>query len=498
MERVSDRILDFKAFEKNLFLEACRVARRLMREHLENLDERISETRDTKRYRLVDRRHTTIKTIMGEAGFDRSYYRDRETGRYVFLLDEAIGIGSGYGLASENLAEQVVIQCTDKAFRRAASDMGSLTGQGISAMGAWGIFQRYGDKIGEQEKRLKELGDCGKTGQLGNVQSRVLFEEFDDVWLPMQKEKRKRRGAATERGSAGSGGGGKEKKTGKKPMHVGISYTGSAQSADGRYSNENKMAYASFGDVPEFVSKFETLQNHCYDMDGVERRVTNGDGEKWIRSVAEEHESILQLDPYHRSRAVIKAVSDGNDRSRLFDALGEKDVDKALGVAWELFEKESDDKKRKRLGELCAYFGNNSDILLTWSERGIELPPPPDGVSYRNLGTQEPNNCNLITSRMKRRKGSWSEAGGNNMAKILCYRNTIGLDAILGSLPEPEPAEPWLEPLSAAKSPKHDGEGYGADWLQAPMPFEQASKTHGRDSIRNMFKMQPLSQMAFR
>ena len=83
------------------------------------------------------------------------------------------------------------------------------------------------------------------------------------------------------------------------------------------------------------------------------------------------------------------------------------------------------------------------------------------------------------------------------MAQILCFRNTVGLDAILGTLPEPPPAEAWLEPLSAAKSPQHDGRGYGADWLYAEMPFENAFRTNGREAIRNMLRLRPLSQLPF-
>jgi hypothetical protein len=83
------------------------------------------------------------------------------------------------------------------------------------------------------------------------------------------------------------------------------------------------------------------------------------------------------------------------------------------------------------------------------------------------------------------------------MAKILCFRNTVGLDAILGALPEPLPSEARAEPLSAAKAPQHDGKGYAADWLYAQMPFEDAFRTHGREAIRSMLRLRPLSQLPF-
>jgi len=495
MKTITEGQPDFKTFEREIFEIMCQIACELMRIYLEIRDLSIMGLRDTKEYRYVDKRQTTIKTIMGEVTFSRVYYKKR-SGGYVFLLDEALGLDSGYGLVSENLAEQIVVECTDKSFRKAADSITSNTMQGISRMGVWNVFQRFGEAIELQEARLKELDEGGSTGHLGNVASRVIFNEFDDVWVNFQKEKRRDR-ANTAKDAPENADKKAKKKTGKKPVHVGIAYTGWTQEKDGRYSTADKVAYASTGNISVFTSMFETLLRHCFDMDGVERMVTNGDGEQWIRTEAEANDSILQLDPYHRSKAVIKAVRDKGDRKRLFEAIGEKDVEKALDTICDLIIKTQDESAFKKRVELYNYFSNNGDILLTWQERGIELPDPPEGVTYRNLGVQEPSNCTLITQRMKHRKGSWSEKGGDHMAKILCFRNTIGLDTILGILPEPPTYESWTEPLSAAKAPQHDGKGYGADWLFAEMPFEQEFKTKGHKAIRDMLRLRPMTELPF-
>ena len=496
MTNIAEEELDFKVFERGIFEIMCRVACELMRIYLELRDLRILGTRDSKEYRYVGKRATTVKTIMGEVTYSRVYYK-RKSGGYVFLLDEAMGIGCGCGLVSENLAEQIVAECTEKSFRKAAGSVSNNTGQSISRMGAWNVFQMYGEAVARQEGRLKELDEGGSTGHLGNVPSRVVFDEYDDVWVSMQKgERQKRGGGAAE--AAEEGDKAPKKKTGKKPIHVGAAYTGWLQEKDGRYSTADKVAYASFGDVSKFTSMFESLLRHCYDMDGVERRVTNGDGEQWVKTVAESNDSILQLDPYHRSQAVIKAVGDKDDRKAVFEAICGKDVGKALNIIQGLGAKAQDEKPRKKLGELYTYFNNNRDSLLTWQERGIELPAPPEGVEYRNLGVQESSNCTLITQRMKHRRGSWSPEGGGHMARILCFQNTVGLDAIMGPLPEPPAPNAWIEPLSAAKAPQHDGKGYDGGWLHAEMPFEQAFKTHGREAIRNMLRMKPLSQLTFK
>jgi hypothetical protein len=490
MNNITEGIMEFKTLEQRIFKAMCQAACETMRQSLQRCDQIIKALRDTKEYALVDpAREKTIKTKMGEVAYRRAYYR-KKSGGYVFLLDEAMGIESGCGLVSENLAEQIVVECTEKSFRKAADTISNLTGQTISAMGAWNVLQQYGEKVEAREKRLRELDSCGVTGQLGNVGSRVIFQEMDDVWLSMQKEKRQKAGAP-----AGEG----VKKPGKKPVHVATAYTGWAQEKDGRYMTVDKIDYASFRDAKGFVSDFEALLRHRFDMDGVERRVANGDGASWIRAAAEDSDAVFQLDPFHRSRAVIRAVSDKEARKAVFDAIREKDAGKALRAVCDLIGKAADNASREKLVKLFGYFSDNKDCLLTWQERGIELPAPPAGVVYRNLGVQEASNCDLITHRMKHRKGSWSVQGAGHMAKILSFRHTIGFDAMLGPMPEPGP-EPFgtlPEPLSAAKTPLCDGKGNGGEWLHAGMPFDQAFATHGREAIRGLLSQRPLSDLSF-
>jgi len=489
MTTISEGVLDFKTIERNLFDTMCRVACEELAKILGWFDLSIKGVRDKDEYRLKDNRTTTVKTIFGEVKFSRGYYKKR-TGGYTFLLDEALGIFGDCGLVSKNMIEHIVIECTEKSFRNAALGVSNNTGQSISGMGAWNVVQQYGQAFEQQELSLQRLYDSGSTGHLSNVSTKVLFEEFDDVWISRQQETRRKKDEVL----AGKK---KQPKIGKKPMHVGVAYTGWEQIGNGRYRTTDKIAYASFESSSAFITAFETLLHNVFDMDGVERRITNGDGESWIRTTSETKDTILQLDTYHRNERVVKSVSEKSDKREIFKAIRAKDVDKAISAISELVFEAEDEKTIKKLIDLYNYFNNNRDILLTWSARGIELPKPPDGITYRNMGVMESNNNCLITQRMKHRKGSWTKSGANNMAKILCLRNTIGFDSILGNLPEPEESDYWVEPLSASKSPEYDGKGYGADWLYAQMPFEQTFKTHGREAIRNMLRMKPLTEVPF-
>jgi hypothetical protein len=488
MNNITEGIMDFKSLERTIFIELCKAACQVIAEYLQRWDQIIMARRDTNEYRSVGLRPTSTKTVMGTVHYERWYYRKRGGG-YTFLLDEAMGTAGGHGMVSENLAEQVLLECADKSFRKAADSIGSLTGQTISRMGAWNVVQGFGGAVQKQEGRLEELDSEGVTGQLGNVPCPVLFSEMDDVWLNMQRGERRKAGAPA---------GKRRKRVGMRPMHIATTYTGWIQMDDGRHMTANKFAYAGFGDSAAFTSMFEVLLRQRFDMDGVERHIANGDGEAWVRAFAENNDAILQLDPFHRGQAIMRAVKGKADRKAISDAFKEKNVEKALDIVGSLITNGSEEATLKKLVDLLTYLDNNRDSLLPWQDRGVRMPEPPKGITYRNLGTQEHSNCDLITQRMKHRKGAWSTKGANNMARLLCLRGTIGLGAMLGALPEPPRAMAAAGPLSAAKAPQHDGKGCDASWLRAGMPFEGAFVTAGREAIRGLLKQRPLSDLAYK
>ena len=487
MKTITEELQDFKSIEKIIFKIMCKVSCELMEGYLKICDQQVLAQRDTKEYRFIRFGTTTIKTLMGEVSYTRRYYK-KKTGEYVYLLDEALGIKDDCGLVSENLIEHMVVECSEKSYRKAAESITELTGQAISPMGIWSIFQQYGQRIEKQEERLKELSEAGIFGQIAEIIGAILFEEYDDVWLSTQKEKRHREGEPE---------GENQKKAGKKPLHVGIAYTGWRQAKDGRYNTVDKIAYASYEDIQSFLSGFEILKQQYFDIDGIQQRVTNGDGASWIRIAAENIDSILQLDPFHRDRAIIRAIRDKNEQNRVFEAINDKDIPKTLQIIYGMITEAQDESTIKKLGELYDYFYNNKDILLGWQERGLKFPEPPEGIVYRNLGVQESSNCNVITQRMKGRKASWSTKGAHHMAKVLCFRNTIGLDAIVGDLQELSPMAIPASALSAAKTPQYDGKGYGGAWLQAEMPFADVMTTNGRRAIQSLLSQRSISELRY-
>ena len=449
----------------------------MVRAILEAMDEKLCQERDSKKYRYVNKRQTTIKTKMGEVTYRRICYRvqDAEGKRHEYLLDKVLGMRSEYGLVSTALADKIVNECMDKSFRKAAKSISELTGQTISHGGAWNLVQRSGELVREQEERLEELRQAEVVS--GELESPVLFEELDGVWLCMQGKDRPKKGR-------------------KRELKIATGYAGWKETSKGRYETVEKVAYAGFDTPNEFYSKWEAVLASRYNTDEIEARILNGDGASWIKGTDED--VIIQLDPFHRSRAVIRGISDKEERKKVFALIRDKNIEELLQYLEALHKAVPDGREAKKTKELLDYFTSNKDSLLTWDERGVELPAPPEGVVYRRLGTQEHSNCDIIAQRMKHRKASWSLQGGGNMAKLLAYRATNGLNQILAPIRTSDfLSQEIRKPLSAAAAPKFDGKGTEPGLPHGGMPFADAFVTNGRKAIRNILAYKPVSTLAF-
>jgi len=164
----------------------------------------------------------------------------------------------------------------------------------------------------------------------------------------------------------------------------------------------------------------------------------------------------------------------------------------------ELAEEETEKKKLK---ELYEYFNSNKEGLLPYQERGLNLPTPPKGLEYRNLGTMEHHVCDGAAKRMKHQKASWSKAGAANLGRILCKKVCGNLYDTITTLSRAVLPERYIETiedtLSSAKAPKKDGRGYLYP-LRGRNPFTEAFMTNGRKVILNMLSDRSCSDLIYR
>ena len=102
---------------------------------------------------------------------------------------------------------------------------------------------------------------------------------------------------------------------------------------------------------------------------------------------------------------------------------------------------------------------------MPYQSQNLNLPVPPEGLAYRNMGTMENHVWSVIAKRMKHGHRSWSKRGGNHLAKILAKKCSGKLYEVTERLCRPvfeeeKVEELYGEILMSAKAPKKDGKGY--------------------------------------
>ena len=441
---LNDNGVSFKELEQYIFKTMCMKAVLSTKAILEEYDEFLRESRDKKRYRHKGLRKTTIKTIYGEVEYNRAIYECKgEDGlkSYVYLLDENIGLDS-IGLVSMNLAEHIVSNATELSYRASAKNISEMTGQTISAMGAWNVIQSLGEKVCEDEKRLVE---AHKEGLIqGENITPVLFEEMDGVVLSMQRT------------------GTKGKKV-KKEMKVSLAYEGWEEIGKDRFGLVGKVITAGFSDSKEFQACREAAIASEYNLDETHLRFLNGDSAPWIRNTVDK-DTVFQLDPYHKNQKIKARIPYKKAVSDIHYYLGMCDIE-GLFYYLEIYKNSlSDDAEIEGAERLIAYFERNRDGLLPYQARGLQIPENPKGLLQRNMGTIENHVWSVIAKRMKNNHTSWSKRGGNNLAKILAKKCSGKLNEVFEKIyiPKSVPVtEEELEikiPLRELK--KRVGKGY--------------------------------------
>lgn len=474
--------ISFNRLEKEIFEAACEMGCKLLANILEQIDKRISEEREKTKYRHKGRRKTTLKTLMGEVRFSRNVYEQiDEEGRktYVYLLDQQLGFDT-IGLMSTNLAEKIVENAAISSYRNASKNISELTGQNISHGGVWNVVQALGNKLKEEENKQIE---AAKSGQMyGEKEVRVLFEEADGVYINIQGQDR------TETGK-------------KQEMKVAVTYEGWKESSKNRYELINKRACAGFENVDTFYKIKEAKIAKEYNIDEIQMRILNGDGASWIKHGIDDT-THYQLDPFHKHKAIVRKVRNEEQRKTIIGLLAENEIDKTLGYIEALANSVEEEKEEKKLRELYTYFNENKHGMLPYQARGLDIPSPPKGVIYRNLGTMEHHICDIIAQRMKHRKASWSINGAGNLGKLLAAKASRQLYEVIETFSKivlpAEKSRQMIEILSAAKAPRKEGKGKDGNIHKGQVPFNNCQMTNGRKAIRSMLAMRTFSDLVYR
>ena len=472
---VEEKLVSFKELEKKVFKFVCELGCEILRIMLERYDEELAEERDKSVLRNKGRKGITIKTLCGEVEYRRRVYQTKtEEGAtaFVYLLDEAMRMEK-IGLISTNLAERIAMLAAEAPYRVTAETISETCGQSISHAGAWNLIQQLGERISEEEEYAVKQMEADQSE--GEKMIPILFEEMDGVWLRMQDKH--------------------HKKAPKQEMKVSTTYEGWDAQSKKQSRLVGKRMLAGMERSETFHRKREAQIRQKYNADEIGQRILNGDGGSWIKD-SYDPEVVFQLDRFHIYQAIRKQLEEKKAQKVVEELFEEQKIEEMLEYiriyADSVASDKPEDKRNKKALELYEYLRKNQEGLLPYQAQIKELPQAEEGIVYKGMGVQESQNCTVITLRMKHRRMRWSEAGANNMAKVLYRKENRELietierytDGLIFAVQMQE----VIKSLSAAKAPKKDGKGNAyVNLMSAHMPLLDAMQSASRKAFTKAF-----------
>lgn len=405
---VLKRELKFEIIERAMWLALGDVFRQLMAELLEAMDKELMTKRDVARYENKGLESREVETLVGAVRFKRHYYWDREVHRWVYLLDEKIGLKE-YVRVSPGVGELAVVWGTKgSSYRDARDRVKELVGyQVLSHEAIRRLIKQVAEQIRDEEAaRERESG--------GSRRVEVLFCEVDGLWTTLQRGRGKRCGrrrrevkqATVHEGWRVRQGKGRERDYALlNPTH----HCSLEESGEGFWEGLRAKLAARYAELDRTLI------------------VINGDGAEWIRE-GEGHfgQVMRQRDRFHIKRELMRVLKGHPERlGRAREALDTNDI---AGVLAELEEAERESKDPRKAEELRRaredWVGDReaiADYRVRLKDAGVRVKP-----HWRGLGAAE-SNVDRFKNRIGKRGRSWSREGLDAILTALCklYEGTL-------------------------------------------------------------------------
>ena len=432
----------FNDLEKKIFKFVCFFGCLIIKLVLESYDKKLMKARDTKKYRHKGLRTTHVNTIMGEVKYRRTMYEVTEDGvtKTVYLLDEKMKINEE-GKVSNNLVEKIaeIVPVTD-SYRKAETVIEETTNITLSHEKIRNIIVKVGDKITKREKEEQKLYDKKQLVQ-GLKEITALFEEADGLWINLQGKDRKKRLEKNKKRAE------KEKKEFNPKMKIKtelklhVMYEGWKKN-DKRHSLVNKQYIAGIMKPKEIAKLRDARVYQQYDESKIKLRVTNGDGAKWTKGTTAKG-GFYQKDQFHIMQEIVRDVPK-EYRNIIEELITRKQYDK-IQVAIEglKYELQGEEKAVKKLNKLQSYLSKD----LARYQDVIEVPKAPEGIEYRNMGTQESHIFSKLKKRFCSGRKAFSEHGANSLAKVCVLSEKFSIEDIETPIPIDTSVEEWIKEI---------------------------------------------------
>lgn len=406
MRKFVEGELDLDAFGKELQEKTLQLARDILGETLEEMDETIRNSAKRQAAYVVEQRRQPKELLLplGRIRFRRTCYTSKKTGKSVYLLDQVIGLGKHQritlGAAAAILEETVESSYQKGGMHASVSDWVSKET----------VKELVHNTVVEMPKK-----ECGEKKKV-----RSLHTEADEDHVAAQFYEEK---GDLERGENG------RKNNTLMPKLVLVYEDIEEESGEGsgnkRYRLAGKRYFCGLYSGKENEKLWEEVRDYIcetYDWESLETIYIAGDGAGWIKAgcgVLEKGKFVL--DRFHMGKYIDRSVSHLLDsaaevKEEIFEALEKGEKGKVREIYKKICGVTEKESKEKEVEESLRYLMNN------WE--GIEIyGTEPGGVWGCHAEGQV---SHVLSSRMSSRPMGWSRKGADQMSRLRAYRMNGG------------------------------------------------------------------------
>ncbi|BAD40584.1 ISLre2-like element ISSyth3 family transposase [Symbiobacterium thermophilum] len=396
MEQIRAAVdFSFQEIERLAWQQTLDCFREALVEALSAIDTALYESRDPSRYVYKEMRSRSVVTKFGPITFQRRYYWDREEERFVFLLDEVLGIAKRQRVSDSVRADAVEASVTAGSYRGAAAELERRDCQVFvshEAIRQWNL--QTGRALAAAEKQQQMT-------LAGTRRVRVLFIEADGFWPARQRGK-------------------------KAEVRLFVIHEGWIQRGPGskEYSLVNRRDFVPEPGRDSWEQLSELLESE-YDLSET-WVIINGDRALWIREgVTWFPKALYQIDRFHLKRELNHVLRHRPQRlEQAHAALEANDAGRLLAVLDEAHKAETDTdrrgKMRRLLADLRTMPESIRDYRIRLQERGVNV----EGL--RGVGAAE-GAVERYSARLRKVGRSWSESGLMAMLQVMAayYRGAL-------------------------------------------------------------------------
>ena len=399
---------------------------------LQGIDDGMRETAP-EGWQNMGREQRTVMTCVGPVTYKRRIYKD-EQGKRRKPVDEVLGI-IPYGRYSLGVQQQGSYLASELPYREAADILGWLIRNHVSHSSIGRMIRFVGASYqAEEQDRIEQIFERGESLEPGRIRAKVLYGESDGVFVPLQRETKK-----------------------KVEVRVAMLYTGKKAIGVGRKALENKVVVTKIVNNSQEWKEtvFRTAYEH-FDLSKTTQLVVGGDGNSWVKQSFDllELPTIFILDRFHLYRNARRAFGYTLKTEAWVRKICEGDLEGVLSDMLAVAAK-SPPRKADGMKAYIKYLINNRDGLLDPDCRAHLQK----GIS--NLGGIEGNVDKLVVRRLKGRGRSWRLDGIKAMLEVCRHKEELRQGAFKTFLKSSDSHR-----HKTARQKKVD---YG-EWMQADVP----------------------------